>query len=259
MFKIFKATVLLLLLAILASLPFILSEPKQKAHLEPKQNKPEIALVFYGLGANTRDLYRISQLRLAAAIAITAGLRFSKNVAHIGTRSGFTVLLHLPLEPEENLKLPRRYDFTASYLNQNQAGRLLNNYLNSIRPASGVATYLKPKKNKNPKLLPLVFDQIKERGFLFIETRCTPESTAYKTALAKNIPSAYATYFLNRQNIKQAKDKLIDLAKSDSDKSFIIIVEPKKEIFQFFQSNLTWLKENFNFITLEQYFNAKNL
>ncbi len=221
-----------------------------------KAEKTQVALIFDDLGNSLQELHQIYELKVPVTIAVIPGLRFSKNIAHVGARAGFSVLIHLPLEAKEaNIHSSDQYDFIGSHMPKNQINRLLNNYLNSIRIAIGVNNHMGSKATEDPQLMAQILRQIKRRGLLFIDSRTSQNSVAYQIAKEKGLKTAQNHAFLDVQNdINIMDEKMEKLIKENRGKKIIIIAHPKKNTFKYLQDNIGQLKEKADFITIKQYF-----
>ncbi|MCF7873720.1 MAG: divergent polysaccharide deacetylase family protein [Candidatus Omnitrophica bacterium] len=234
---------------------------RQKASLDkltpksPNKNT-KIALIFDDLGQSLESLRQIYNLKIPVTVAVIPELKFSKNIAHIAARSGFSVLIHLPLEPKKaNYYLTDKYKFISSELSENQIDRLLYNYLNSIRIAIGVNNHMGSKATQNPKLMDQVLERIKQKRLIFIDSQTTPKSVAYKIAKSKGIDTAYNQLFLDAiDDPAEMKKRINDLIDNNKSKKLIIIAHPKKNTFKFLKNNLSQLKKRADFITLKEYF-----
>src|SRR3989338_4735292 len=63
--------------------------------------KPSLALLFDDLGESLSDLRELYSLDIPLTVSIIPNLKFSKNIAYIASRCGFSVFIHLPLEPKQ--------------------------------------------------------------------------------------------------------------------------------------------------------------
>lgn len=253
----FKSLLLAALIALLIVSFFFLEEKDNNDFFGPqKEEKAEIALIFESLGSSRQDFHRIYDLKLPLTVSVIPGLRFSQNVAHIAARAGFSVLINLPLEPKEKEEHPSlKFDYIGSYLAKNQINRLLNNNLNSLRIAIGVSTYQGSQATQEREFLNHILDRIKQRNLIFIDSRTTPDSIAYEVAEEKNIKTAYSHAFLSPEaGPKKLKEKIETLIADNPGQKIILIARPEKNTFEFFENNLSWLRQKARFITIEEYF-----
>ncbi|MBU2251223.1 MAG: divergent polysaccharide deacetylase family protein, partial [Candidatus Omnitrophica bacterium] len=108
--------------------------------------KPSVALIIDDLGESLSDLRELYSLDVPLTVSIIPNLKFSKNIANIASRCGFSVFIHLPLEPKQGEKYQsKRYRFLSPDLSQRENEALLRDYLNSLRVAVGVNNHMGSK------------------------------------------------------------------------------------------------------------------
>jgi len=220
-------------------------------------NLPLVALIFDDLGESLRDLKEIYSLDTPLTISVVPKLKFSKNIAHIGSRCGFSVLIHLPMQPSnEKLYRSDKYKFISSDLNRREVEFLMRRYLNSIKIAIGVNNHMGSKATEDPNLMRHVLGVVKRKNLIFIDSRTSLKSVAYKIAREENLVCGYNEGFLDAvddvSEIKKRMDELIVKAKDKG--KIIVIAHPRKNTLNFLKDNLASLKEEVKFITIEDYF-----
>jgi hypothetical protein len=255
--KSLKIILLITLIFILFFSYFYLQKSSLKNVLDKEKSKKiKIALIFDDLGQSLESLHKIYNLKIPVTVSVIPGLKFSKNIAHIASRTGFSVLIHLPLEPKKaNYYSTDKYEFISSSLTRNQINRLLANYLNSIRIAIGVNNHMGSKATENRELMKQILKKIKQKNLIFIDSRTSSKSVAYQIAKKMSIKTDYNKLFLDAiDQPEEMKKRIYEMiAKNQKDK-LIIIAHPKKNTFKFLNDNLKQLKEKINFITLKEYF-----
>lgn len=220
--------------------------------------RPLIALIFDDLGESLSDLREIYSLDTPLTISIIPNLKFSKNIAHIGSRCGFSVFIHLPLQPEEkDIYRTNKYKFISSDLSKKEIQFLLRKYLNSIRIAIGINNHMGSGATRDSSLMRIVLREIKNRGLIFVDSRTSTESVAYKIAREEGLVCGYNQGFLDSSDdiVEMGKrmDELISKAKEKG--KIIIIAHPKKNTINFLKRKLPALKKKVEFITIKDYFN----
>lgn len=218
---------------------------------------PKIALVFDDLGESLTDLKELYSLGIPLTVSIIPELRFSRNIAHIGHRCGFSVFIHLPLEPEDGGYYKKaRYKFIHSRLPQRDIVLLTRQYLNSIRIAIGVNNHMGSKATQDEKLMRLVMDELKMRGLIFVDSRTSTKSVAYKIAQDEGVISGYSEGFLDpiddKEVIKEKMSELINQAKAKG--KIIVIAHPRNNTISFLKSRLPSILKEVQFITIKDYF-----
>lgn len=218
---------------------------------------PKIALIFDDLGESLSDLKKIYSLNIPLTISVIPNLKFSKNIAYIGSRCGFSVFIHLPFEPagKQNYKT-NKYKFITSSLDKRETISLLRQYLNSIRIAIGVNNHMGSLATQNQKTMKVVLEEIKKRGLIFVDSRTSLKSVAYDQAEKIGLICGYNRGFLdsvdNVEVMEKRMEELISLARSKG--KIIIIAHPKKSTFTFLKKHLPAICEKVEFITAKDYF-----
>jgi polysaccharide deacetylase 2 family uncharacterized protein YibQ len=226
-------------------------------HKEILVHKPQIALIFDDLGESLKDLKEIYSLQIPVTISVIPGLKFSKNIAYIGSRSGFSVFIHLPLEPIDAEKHKTdKYKFISASLTQREIDSLLRYYLGYLRIAIGVNNHMGSEATRNPKLMKTVLEAIKARGLIFVDSRTSSNSIAYKIAKRENMLCGYNEGFFDSLDSFEAMEKrfneLVERAKKKG--KIILVTHPKKSTIELLKKKIPALKEEIEFITIKDYF-----
>ncbi|MFH1771938.1 MAG: divergent polysaccharide deacetylase family protein [Candidatus Omnitrophota bacterium] len=218
--------------------------------------RTKIALIFDDLGESLNELKDIYSLDIPLTISVIPGLKFSRNIAHIGMRSGYTVLIHLPFEPKQRQLKNNKFRYISGSLKEKEVKSLLRSYLNHIKIAKGVNNHMGSKATENPKLMRIVFEELKKRDLIFIDSRTSLDSVAYNIAQQMDVRSAYNEGFIDSlndpRNISERIKELVKIAKNKG--RIIVIAHPKKNTIEVLRKEIPQLKSEIHFITIEEYF-----
>ncbi|MDP8289891.1 MAG: divergent polysaccharide deacetylase family protein [Candidatus Susulua stagnicola] len=219
--------------------------------------KPKIALIFDDLGESLKDLKSIYSLNIPLTISVIPNLRFSKNIAHIASRCGFSVFIHLPLEPASSQQYQtNKYKFITSDLSEREIILLLRQYLNSIRIAIGVNNHMGSLATQDRKLMSIILNELKKRNLIFIDSKTSLKSIAYEEARKIELISGYNQGFLdavdNIEVMERRMEELIKLAKEKG--KIIIIAHPRDSTLKFLKTQLPSIIKKIEFITIKDYF-----
>ncbi|MEI8350478.1 MAG: divergent polysaccharide deacetylase family protein [Candidatus Omnitrophota bacterium] len=224
---------------------------------ETQAAKPKIALIFDDLGERMKDLEDVYELQIPVAISVIPGLKFSKNVAHIGLRCGFSILIHLPLEPKKEEKFKtNKYKFISSSFTRQENEALLRNYLNYLHFAVGVNNHMGSAATENPQLMELLMIALRSRNLVFIDSRTSLNSVACEVAKRSKIRCGYNEGFLDAVDEKAAIEKKLEklIQKAREKGKIIIIAHPKKNTFLVLKEKLPAIKAEVEFISIKKYF-----
>ena len=227
------------------------------ANSQSRDLLPAVAIIFDDLGESLADLKELYSLNIPLTISVIPGLRFSKNIAHIGARCGFSVFIHLPLEPKKrDLTKNTPYRFISGQLSIRDNQALLRKYLNSVRIATGVNNHMGSLATEDPELMALVIKEVKNKGLVFVDSRTSGESVAYEIANAQGMACAYNQGFLDSVSGQEAMmnnfNKLIESARRNG--QIIVIAHPRKSTIKFLKDNLVEFKKKVRFINAKEYF-----
>jgi len=257
--------ILVLIVLIVSPVIFYKTLNKQNIHSNDDSSSanssylglPKIALIFDDLGESLSDLKDLYALKIPLTISIIPNLKFSRNIAYIGDRCGFSIFIHLPCEPENQVNTDSlSYEFISSNLSKKKTESLLRRYLNSIRIAIGVNNHMGSKVTQDRFQMGLVVSAIKKRGLIFVDSRTSLDSVAYDVASQQGLRCGYNEGFLDAvdkpEEIKKRMDSLI--AKAEAKGKIIVIAHPRSNTINFLKDNLLEIKKNIEFVTIEDYF-----
>lgn len=257
------------LLIILIIIPLVFYKALDKRHNrreivlpivnhEFNQKNTKIALIFEGFGNDLDDLKEIYSLGIPLSVSVTPGLKFSKNIAHIASRCGYSVLVNLPVgSPTNNALLKESiYSELDDSLTIWETEALLRYYLNAIRIAVGVNAYINPDVADNTQFTQKVLDAVKVRGLIFIDNSTPEDSAVYEMARAKNLKCAVSYGFLgNADTLPIIEEKIKRFVAAAKDKGkIIIVVYPEKNVLKVLRKDMPELLEKVDFITVKEYF-----
>jgi len=222
-----------------------------------KRALPKVALIFDDLGESLSDLREIYSLSIPLTISVIPDLKFSKNIAHIASRCGFSVFIHLPLEPIEGTSYKtNKYQFISASLSNREIRSILKQYLNSLRIAIGVNNHMGSKATQDKELMNVILDEIKKKSLIFVDSRTSLESVAYAQARKKNLVCGYSEGFLDSVGSPEHMKKKMNefIAKANLLGKIIIIAHPKEGTLKFLKEELSVLQKKVEFITVKDYF-----
>jgi hypothetical protein len=125
---------------------------------------------------------------------------------------GFPVILHLPMEPEDN-----GWRATPGALlvgmPPDEVSRIIGQDLKNVPFAEGVNNHMGSRATADADLMDAVMASLKSRGLYFLDSRTTTRTVAYDTARAHGVPAAYRAVFLDAEDdagaIIESMDQLL--------------------------------------------------
>lgn len=222
----------------------------------PVVKKPKVAIIFDDLGGSLSEMRQLYSLGVPLTIAIIPTLKYSSNVAYFANRCGFSVLVHLPMEPGSTaLYKKASYKFITRKMSDKEINALLKYYLNSIPLAIGVNNHMGSSATRDERVMSLVLDAIKQKDFIFIDSRTALDSIAYNMAIKKGVIADFNHGFIDAENDQAAIEKKIDYLEKESLERgrMVIIGHPRKSTIAALRNKIAALKEKVEFVTIKDY------
>jgi len=242
----------------------IVSAPSVRAPIIPApaigpaaKKLPEIAIIFDDLGESLKEVGDLYSLNIPLTVSVIPGLKFSSQSAAMAARCGFSVFIHLPMEPEGAAEFrTKKYTFISSSQSSREVKSLLRYYLNSLPQAIGVNNHMGSAATADRPLMEVVMRAIKQRNLIFVDSRTSPNSVAYSTALSQGLVAGVNDGFIDAaDDTKLISERLDSLTlKAAEQGKIIVIAHPRRRTFAVLKAKLPSLKTKVRFITIKDYF-----
>ena len=159
--------------------------PREEKVAASPDPKPRVVLIIDDLGNDRKSVDRLLEMDFPINMAVLPHLPHSDYAAREARKSGMDVILHLPMEP--------RYSsgYTADDAGE---GVLLVGYpisrvreelrknILAVPNVVGVNNHMGSKFMENEKLVRIVMDELRTRGFYFVDSLTTADSVGYRIA-----------------------------------------------------------------------------
>jgi len=170
---------------------------------EPPAGRPgRVALVIDDLGRSVDDLLPLERLGVPITYSV---LPFEERtpavVAQLRGR-GEEILLHLPMEPKSGANPgpgALRLGMTADELRQRTLAAL-----QAVPGAVGVNNHMGSGLSADERSMSAILRVLSTRGLFFLDSRTSPDSVGYRTALSLGVPAAERQVFLDPDPRPQA-------------------------------------------------------
>lgn len=159
--------------------------PREEKAAPKREPRPRVVLVIDDLGNDRESVDRLVGMKLPLNLAVLPHLPHSGYAARRAREEGMDVILHLPMEPKYSS------GYTADDAGE---GVLLVGYpisrvkeelrrnILAVPNVVGVNNHMGSKFMENEKLVRTVMDELKTRGFYFVDSLTTPGSVGYQVA-----------------------------------------------------------------------------
>lgn len=161
--------------------------------------KPQIVFVIDDLGYNKRWAELLFSIEPALTVAVLPKLPYSKYFAEEGKKNGFEILLHQPMQPEDEHADPGpgliTIDMTVEQIKNN-----FRENLSTVPHVVGVNNHMGSRGTKDRRLMYVLAKELKEKNLFFLDSMTDPKSVAYDVAFALGIPTTRRDVFLDNQD-----------------------------------------------------------
>jgi len=208
--------------------------------------RPRIALIIDDLGNRRPDGERTVALQGPVACAILPHTPFARSLAEQAYDAGKEVLLHLPLQPMEQL-LPVHVGAIQLDNTRLQFNRILDADLDAVPHIVGVNTHMGSLVTRHPGHMKWLMEALKKRQPLyFVDSYTTARSVALKLAKEYGVPAARRDVFLDNApdelEIDKAFRRLKKLARENG--SAIGIGHPHALTLEYLERELPKLRDD---------------
>ena len=190
--------------------------PPQDAGHASSEHPARIALVIDDLGRSTDDLVPLEKLGVPITYAV---LPFEENTSAVvsqlrGRRE--EILLHLPMEPK-NGENPGPGALLKGMTDDQLRTRTLA-ALQAVPGAVGVNNHMGSSLSADTHSMSTVLRILSSRGLFFLDSRTSPDSVGYRTAVSLGVPAAERQVFLDAdpgpEAVHEQFQRLLEMARA---------------------------------------------
>lgn len=163
--------------------------------------KGKIAIVLDDWGYNQNNLEALSRIKYPLTLAILPGLPYSGRAAEKARKLGFEAILHLPLEPHENLRLEKNTITTA--MSNQEIMRNLDAHLNSLPRIKGVSNHMGSKATEDKRVMGIILKELRKRRLYYLDSLTTSNTVCADLAGSLGVKVAQRDIFLDNQEESQ--------------------------------------------------------
>ncbi len=159
---------------------------------------PVVALVLDDFGYTRKNLDALKDVNAPLTLAVLPGTPYSGAVCSFADRNGLEVILHLPMEPEDE----------TGHLEKNTIGpgmddatvkKIIADAFRSVSSAKGMSNHMGSKATGDTRLMTVVLGDLKRRGKFFLDSFTAKESACKQVAREVGIPYARRDIFIDNE------------------------------------------------------------
>jgi polysaccharide deacetylase 2 family uncharacterized protein YibQ len=172
-------------------------EEKQKPSSEKKTPPRHIAIIIDDVGYPVDTVKQYAAFRGKLTFSVIPFLAYSKKYADLLYRSGFEIMLHVPMEP---LDYPvDDPGFGAIFVGDTKpvVQKKMRRMLDNIPNIHGANNHMGSRATQDFELMVWTLSTLAERNMFFIDSLTTPDSRAYEAAKTLGMASGRRDVFLD--------------------------------------------------------------
>lgn len=182
------------------------------APLPAATGKGKIAIVIDDWGYNLKNIPIVDGIKYPLTMAILPNLPYTQEVAVELKKRGFQLILHLPTEPQEKVRLEDKTIMVG--MDNARIEEIFNHDINSIPGLVGISNHMGSRATADTKTMQSLFRGLKKRELYFLDSFVSPGSVCESLAEGMHIGFAKRDVFLdNRQDANYIKGQLNKLKK----------------------------------------------
>ncbi|MCX5656671.1 MAG: divergent polysaccharide deacetylase family protein, partial [Candidatus Omnitrophica bacterium] len=189
---------------------------KKEVKPPPVFKKGKVAIVIDDFGYNLNEIDAWVKFAKPITFSILPNLSYSSRIDNLAATNGKEVILHLPMEPQEQEKQPQESFTITDRMARKDMLNILNKDIISLPHVKGASNHQGSKSTEDTSLMHNIFAELKKRNFFFLDSLVTNKSVCYDLASKMGIKFAQRDIFLDNINevdrIVTQLDKLADLA-----------------------------------------------
>ena len=227
----------------------ILSESTQKRWVY-KLSIEQVSLIFEAndlscFGYNKKNLEAIKEIGVPMVLAILPNTPYAGQVARFAKDNDLEIILHLPLEPENETKYLEKDTINAQMDEQKIEG-IINMAFDAVPFAVGVSNHMGSKATADRSLMALVFNDIKDRKVFFLDSFTSDNSVCKDVAEETKVPYVRRDIFIDNKldvdyigkQLKKAEERAL------KDKEVVVIGHDKSVTVSVLAVKIPLMKEN---------------
>lgn len=205
--------------------------------------KPKIAIVIDDLGESWSDVQTLIKLDPNISLSVLPHTAHAVRISEEGLMQGYEVLLHVPMEPEDEgeMNVP---NYLTSEMSDADLAHRLDQQVDRMPYIVGINNHMGSRLTKNSQKMAIILRELKARNLFFLDSRTTNETVGYRMARQQGMPTAMRDVFLDhvvrRDSIERQFEVLRTIARRKG--HAIAIGHPNKVTMSLLKQEIPRLK-----------------
>jgi hypothetical protein len=145
------------------------------------------------------NLDKLFAAKSSITFSILPNLPYSKRVAKLASSKGYEVILHLPLESNDE-SAPAEEGTIKTDMSDGEMLALLEEDIESVPGIKGASNHQGSKATRDERTMNVILADFKKRGLYFFDSLVTSKSVCREAAERIQIPYAKRDIFLDNEN-----------------------------------------------------------
>lgn len=157
--------------------------------------KGKIAIVLDDWGYNVNNLHILKEIKAPLTLSVLPNLPYTKTICQEGHKLGLEIILHLPSEPKERVRLEQNTILIS--MKDKTIRDIVNHDLENIDFVRGLSNHMGSKVTEDPRVMNLILTELKERNLYFLDSWVSSKSVGAALAKRINLPVLKRDIFLD--------------------------------------------------------------
>lgn len=164
-----------------------------------RSGHPRVAIIFDDAGYGIRAAREIVAIGRPVTISVLPHLPYSSLVAEEAVARGVQVILHLPMEPDNDAIQLGEGGIRVA-MSDEEIWRAIAADLATVPNAVGANNHMGSLGTADPRVMRAVLQEMKARHLFFVDSVTSPHSVAVQVARDLGVPTAARAVFLDNQD-----------------------------------------------------------
>ncbi len=163
-------------------------------------HKRKVALLIddFGYSQDKTVDFLLKELDLPFTISVIPGTPYAKSIAEEAHRHGKQVILHLPMEPQQNFTNRYRW-IVLNRMSSEEISSLVEEAIKDLPYVAGLSNHMGSLVTIQEKPMRAVLKVVKAEGLYFVDSKTISNSIAFSLAQKMGIKSTQRQVFLDNQ------------------------------------------------------------
>jgi len=181
--------------------------------LQPADPGPAVTIIMDDIGRSLDKVRRVLALEQPVTLAILPSTPYAQRSAELAHDEGREVMVHIPMEPQGYPAIEPGRDALLLEHSAWEIERRLKDMFQRIPYAVGGNNHMGSRYTEYDAGMRSVGEFLRERGFLFVDSRTTGKTLAEQTMQELGVPSVSRDVFLdNNQDVELIRREIRRLA-----------------------------------------------